>query len=667
MALTNRGHHTQKGVSHSQNGKAVDGSHIPSSVRNAVFNGFSIPKKGQFLASVGDAVADDAQVTADGTVNVYNGVVDANDAFIAGSGGLSSDLQGGPSTDPVRSESRVGGAPKKGSSWASFANASSDDDVIAGKKLIAGASGSGSNNAGADLLVSPDSATAGSAIGGRKHHSSLSLVGLGLVNPPPPTCDSAHASDGLTMPTLPKMGQKKRDPEHDGGSVGAKITGPITVSATDGADAGSDGSADCFVVAGCSVGAMSSDRESLLPNFSSLQTPAKWYIELNLAGSGVLHLDLRGSELCDPDPRVNGSRGLEPHEGSKALPSTMMSGVTKLLPAWESSGEGTGLALSPVPTGEKTKNAATEHVFGVDGEFRSLVSEALARASSVPGRSRGEGRSSIIGRGSGELDVPLFRAVMVKANVPDRPDPSRKVIISQPARIDHVVDDAIDAADDIVVFDTAAASIFSTSRRGSTDAGEDFSGRQVPGFIVDVASWVPDLPELNGSDSPDLGGKGRLINDPLIGWFELGAPDPAFGGINGCFAGKESVSVKVTSGKATDCATLIRSVQPCEQNVFVVRDFQPFQAFLGTTAFGSVLVNGSYDNAGQGRPLFVVRLVWLGHGRYRVVSTLSGGGSLDSSKPDLPNLVVFSDTCISRELMSWTNCHCHCPRKRSRS
>ena len=106
--------HYQKWAFHSQNGKVVDGSPIPSSVRDAAFTGSGIPKKGQFCASVEDAVTVDAQVTANGTVNVYNGVADANDTFIAGSGGLSSDLQGGPSTDLVRSEGHVRGAPKKG-------------------------------------------------------------------------------------------------------------------------------------------------------------------------------------------------------------------------------------------------------------------------------------------------------------------------------------------------------------------------------------------------------------------------------------------------------------------------------------------------------------------------------------------------------------------------
>ena len=112
--LSTRDRHYQKWASHSQNGKAVDGSPIPSSVRDAAFTGSGIPKKGQFCASVEDVVTVDAQVTADGTVNVYNGVADANDTFIAGSGGLSSDFQGGPSTNLVRSEGRVRGAPKKG-------------------------------------------------------------------------------------------------------------------------------------------------------------------------------------------------------------------------------------------------------------------------------------------------------------------------------------------------------------------------------------------------------------------------------------------------------------------------------------------------------------------------------------------------------------------------
>ena len=134
-----------------------------------------------------------------------------------------------------------------------------------GSRVWTSSESGSSDNTDADLLVSPDSATAGSAIGGRQHHSSLSLVGLGLenpppmpygsdfglglVNPPPLTCDSAHASDGLTLPTLPKMGPKKRVPEHDGGSVGAKITGAITVSGTVDNDVGSDDASFCIACA----------------------------------------------------------------------------------------------------------------------------------------------------------------------------------------------------------------------------------------------------------------------------------------------------------------------------------------------------------------------------------------------------------------------------------
>ena len=114
--VSTRDRHYQKWASHSQNGKAVDGSPILSSVRDAAFTSSGFPKTGQFCASVEDEVIVDAQVTADGTVNVDNGVADANDTFIAGSEGLSLDLQGEPSTYPVRSEGRVRGTPKKGSS-----------------------------------------------------------------------------------------------------------------------------------------------------------------------------------------------------------------------------------------------------------------------------------------------------------------------------------------------------------------------------------------------------------------------------------------------------------------------------------------------------------------------------------------------------------------------
>ena len=74
----------------------------------------SIPKKGLFCASFYDALTGDTQVTTDGTLNVDNGADDAKDVFIACFGGLSSD-QGGPRTDPVRSESCEQGDPKNGS------------------------------------------------------------------------------------------------------------------------------------------------------------------------------------------------------------------------------------------------------------------------------------------------------------------------------------------------------------------------------------------------------------------------------------------------------------------------------------------------------------------------------------------------------------------------
>ena len=143
---------------------------------------------------------------------------------------------------------------------------------------------------------------------------------------------------------------------------------------------------------------------------------------------------------------------------------------------------------------------------------------------------------------------------MVKAAVPDRPDLGRKEFLSQPVRFGHVADDAIDAA--VAVFDATTAIIASSSRRGSVGARADVSGLQIPGFIgwipilashiVDVASRVPDLPELRGSESPDLGGKGRLSVGPLFRGFELSS-DPVLGGPRRqgcCFAGKESVSAE---------------------------------------------------------------------------------------------------------------------------
>ena len=271
---------------------------------------------------------------------------------------------------------------------------------------------------------------------------------------------------------------------------------------------------------------------------------------------------------------------------------------------------------------------------------------------------------SIFVRGLGELVVPFFRAVMVKASVLDRPDPCRKEFLSQPVRFGHIADDALDAA--VAVFDAAAAIITSSSRRGSVGARADVSGLQIPGFIgwipimashiVDVASRVLDLPELRGSESPDLGGKGRLSVGPLFSGFELSL-DLVLGGPRRqgcCSAGKESVSAEWTSGKATDFETLIRSVRPLSRMGLWCWISSRSKLFLGSTALGFVLVHTWYaiaavhifarDSAGQGRPLFIDRPVWLGHGRFRVVSTPSRDGSLDSSKQVLPNLAVFSDT-----------------------
>ena len=52
----------------------------------------------------------------------------------------------------MRSEGRVGGAPKKGSSWASIVNARSDDDVIVGNgAAVAVSEGFSSDQKGSKL------------------------------------------------------------------------------------------------------------------------------------------------------------------------------------------------------------------------------------------------------------------------------------------------------------------------------------------------------------------------------------------------------------------------------------------------------------------------------------------------------------------------------------
>ena len=177
---------------------------------------------------------------------------------------------------------------------------------------------------------------------------------------------SVMAGDGYPLRGLDSTGDVPPKREVYSASEGANnridvavaVTGYVAVDVdadvvagfgTADVDAGSDDIADCSIAVSF-VGAMSSDpnRVSCVPvivlpisrvpdpDFSTLQTPATGSMGLNSAGSGVLDLDLRGSELRIPDPRDN-SRSLDPHEGIKTLPSAMKSGVTKLLPAWGSS------------------------------------------------------------------------------------------------------------------------------------------------------------------------------------------------------------------------------------------------------------------------------------------------------------------------------------------
>ena len=122
--LFTRESHYHKWVSHSQNGKEINGGLNPSSVRDAAFTGSDLSKIEHFCASVKDAVIVEDQVSAEGTVNVDKG-------------GLSADPQGGPSTDPVRSVGHIRGDPKKGSSWASIVDVKSDVDDFASKTNLA--------------------------------------------------------------------------------------------------------------------------------------------------------------------------------------------------------------------------------------------------------------------------------------------------------------------------------------------------------------------------------------------------------------------------------------------------------------------------------------------------------------------------------------------------
>ena len=94
--------HYHKWVSFSQKGKADNGGFL---------------EKGKFCASGKDAVTVDAQVTK-------NGFADDDDAYVDGSRGLSTY----PRSVPVRFVGLVQGVPKKGPSWASIVEASSDDN-----------------------------------------------------------------------------------------------------------------------------------------------------------------------------------------------------------------------------------------------------------------------------------------------------------------------------------------------------------------------------------------------------------------------------------------------------------------------------------------------------------------------------------------------------------
>ena len=114
--LFTRESHYHKWVSHSKNGKEIDGGLNPSSVRYAAFTGSNLSKIGHFCASVEEAVIVEDQVSAEGTVNVD---------------------KGGLSADPVRSVGHIRGDPKKGSSGASIVDVKSNVDDFASKTNLA--------------------------------------------------------------------------------------------------------------------------------------------------------------------------------------------------------------------------------------------------------------------------------------------------------------------------------------------------------------------------------------------------------------------------------------------------------------------------------------------------------------------------------------------------
>ena len=138
-------------------------------------------------------------------------------------------------------------------------------------------------------------------------------------------------------------------------------------------------------------------------------------------------------------------------------------------------------------------------------------------------------------------------------------------------------------------------------------AGEQLSRRRVH------SSGVLMMP------MPSIRSSGLLIN-----------PGPFHGTNSGQLEG--TASAMRSSGEASKFVydPLIQSVRPSEQKGFMVLDFQPVRADLGSTLLGYELVNSSIvivadlhfstrDSADPGPPVYVDRPVWLGHGHDCVV------------------------------------------------
>ena len=88
-------------------------------------------------------------------------------------------------------------------------------------------------------------------------------------------------------------------------------------------------------------------------------------MELNLAGSGVLDLDLRGSESCDPDP--NDIRNLVSHDGIKVPATVTSKNFVKSTPANGTTGNASIYGFDPLLLSARPSS----DIFGAPMKFKS--------------------------------------------------------------------------------------------------------------------------------------------------------------------------------------------------------------------------------------------------------------------------------------------------------